>query len=416
MSLFPFPRVAIVGAGLAGCTLARLLRNAAIPVTVFEREASINVLRSHDSSLELQGPAGLRVLREAGLYDEFLKYARFGTGGGAMFDKNLKKYLSTNGPAAAIEGGRPKIDYSWLRQIEVYSLPPEIFRWGHRLQSIEDDLSMRFDHGLETGYDLIVGADGAWSKVRPILSTVQPVYAGIGGLSLKIKNGKELQPDLYELVKRGPLLSYSDSKFIGAQLMGDDSLGISAWSKREENWTETCGYNVSNAKDAKGAALKEYSDWAEPLKKMIEVADDDIKTNSLYELPVEHPWKSRPGVTLIGDAAHLSTPFPDEGANANAAMADALNLSYEIIAAAKATEPFQVLNNGLDVFGKHVFERGAETLQKSRANMVDLLFTPGAPATTFNRYSKRLLVKGWKRYWVPNWLVRDTIERKYMDK
>lgn len=164
--------------------------------------------------------------------------------------------------------------------------------------------------------------------------------------------------------------------------MGNDSLGISAWSKREENWMETCGYNVSNAKDAKEAVLKEYSDWAEPLKQMIEVADDDdIKARSLYELPVGHRWKSRPGVTLIGDAAHLSTPFPEEGANV--AMADALNLSFEIIAAVKAPEPVQALNDGLES-EKDLFERGAQTQQKSKANLTDLFFSPGAPATTFN--------------------------------
>lgn len=94
MSLFPFPRVAIVGAGVAGCTLARLLRNAAIPVTVFEGGASVNVLRSHDSSQELNSVAGLRVLREAGLYDEFLKYAQIGTGGGPRCSTKISRNKS----------------------------------------------------------------------------------------------------------------------------------------------------------------------------------------------------------------------------------------------------------------------------------------------------------------------------------
>lgn len=398
------PKIAIIGAGPSGCTLARLLLKASIPVTIFEGESSIDV-RSQGGTLDLHSNTGIRALKEAGLYDDFLKYARFDGEAFALADKNLKKYISRKGTTAETSHGRPEIDREQLRRIQVESLPPETIRWGCRLRSIDDELSMHFDHGVEKDYDLIVGADGAWSKVRQILSKVKPVYSGLGGLDLEISDVEKRYPDLHKLVNCGSLFAYSDYKGITAQQKGDGSLSVHAWSQREENWTKTCGYDTRNPKELKQAALKEYQDWAEPLKKIIEVADeDDIVTRSLYELPVGHRWESRPGVTLIGDAAHLSTPFAGEGVNV--AMEDALNLSHVIIAAAKEPDPVQTLENQLKAFEEDMFRRGTAVQEDSRSSMLYMLFSPGAPANTIDRYVRQRIVQGWKSYLLPLWAVR----------
>lgn len=407
----PPPKIAIIGAGPAGCTLARLLLNASIPVTVFEGETSIDA-RAQGGTLDLHDATGLKALKEAGLYDEFLKYARFDGEALSITDKNLKSYIRLRGSTAETSRGRPEIDRARLRQIQVESLPPDVIRWGCRLRSVDaDDLSMHFDHGVENGYDLLVGADGAWSKVRPILSKANPVYSGLGGLSLEIKDIANSHPDLNKLINRGSLFAYSDSKAIVGQQKGDGNVHVYAWSARDENWMKTSGYDVHNPREAKEAALKDYEDWAEPLRKMIEVADkDDIVARSLYELPVGHRWESRPGATLIGDAAHLSSPFAGEGVNI--AMEDALNLSQVIIAAAKAPEPVRALNDRLKAFEEDMFRRGRAVQQKSRTNMEFLLFTPGAPATTVDRWVQSALANGseWKKYFLPLWLVRIIVK------
>lgn len=396
------PKIAIIGGGPAGCTLARLLLNASIPVTIFEGEISLSV-RAQGGTLDLHTATGLKALKEAGVYDEFLEYARYDGEAIAMADKNLKYWLRLSGGTDKSSRGRPEIDRVRLREILVNSLPPDTIRWDCRLRSIDNDLALHFDHGVEKGYDLIVGADGAWSKVRPMLSSVRPVYSGLGGVTLIVEDVKNRHPDLDKLVNRGSLFVYSDSKGLVAQQKGDGNVNVAIWTPRPEDWMKTCGYDVHNVQEVKKAFLHEYNDFAEPLRKMIQVASEtDFSSQSLYELPVGHRWKSRPGVTLIGDAAHLSTPFAGEGVNI--AMQDALLLAQAIVAASKEGQPIKALNRKIELYEKDMFRRGKAVQEHSRANMIDLYFAPGAPVV--EGFARRGLVQGWKEYLLPFWFMR----------
>lgn len=400
-------KVAIIGGGPAGCSLARLLLKADISATIFEGEASPDV-RGQGGTLDLHTATGLLVLKEAELYDEFTKYARYDGEAFTLTDKTLKRYISMGGASSTTSRGRPEIDRIRLRQILLESIPPENIRWGCRLRGIdEEDLSLHFDHGVEKGYDLIVGADGAWSKVRPVLSPAQPVYGGLGGTSLVISEVEKRYPDLHQLVNRGSLFAFSDGKSIIAQQTGDGSLQILSWSQRDEHWMRTCGYDVHNATEVKKVILSDLEGWAAPLRKMIQVADDDgLVARCIYELPPGHRWPSRTGVTLIGDAAHLATPFAGEGVNI--AMQDALLLSRAIIAASKDTEDTNSsLSKTIPPFERDMFRRGAQVHEMSHQNMLDMYFTPGAPATSVDRYVKRAIAgDSWVGKMIPLWVVR----------
>jgi hypothetical protein len=75
---------------------------------------------------------------------------------------------------------RPEIDRMELRQMLLDSIPKESVRWRRRLRGVGEDLSLRFDDGEEErGFDLIVGADGAWSKTRAFLTDQLLLYAGV---------------------------------------------------------------------------------------------------------------------------------------------------------------------------------------------------------------------------------------------
>ena len=379
-------KIAIIGAGPAGLTLARLMVLNNISVVVFEGETSPDV-RSQGGTLDLHTHTGLAALKEARLYDEFLKYARFDGEAFAVADKKLVKYLNLGGSNAKNSRGRPEIDRENLRLLFLNSLPDHVIRWNHRLRKIDDDLCLHFDRGIERGFDLVVGADGAWSKVRSLLTDVQPFYAGIGGANFSIPDVEERYPDLHRLANLGLIMSFSDSRSIALQQVGDGSLMVSAWSVRQADWMETSLYNVHDPKATKEAIFNEYSGWAPELLKAVRVADDDtLIQRSLYMLPVGHRWKNRAGLTLVGDAAHLMTPFAGEGVNV--AMKDAMNLAHSIVEAEKSGGK-EFLTETVKLFEEEMFIRATVVQEITKANMDDMYFVPGAPRTIIERWVYR---------------------------
>lgn len=401
------PRVAIIGAGPAGSTLARLLTRASIPVTIFEGESSMSV-REQRGSLDLHTNTGLKALREAGLYEDYEEYARYDGEALNVEDKNLVSVIRIGGTIEASSRGKPEIDRARLRQILVNSLPEGTIRWNCRLRSVDPhDLSLQFDHGVETGFDLLIGADGAWSKVWPVLTDVEPRFVGLGGYDLFVHDAEKNHPDLYKLVNRGSVFACSDCKGIVAQQTGDGTIIVYASGKREEDWKKTCGYDIHSASEVKKAIREEFKDWAEQLVKFTQVADEiDFTTRSLYMLPPGHRWQHRANVTLIGDAAHLMTPHAGEGVHV--AMEDALNLADAIIRSAKCEDVINKLDKEVSVFENEMMARATKVQNHSFANAKEMHLNPGAPHAVIDKWVRRAMAEelGWiVEVVLPLWFV-----------
>ena len=171
-------KVAIIGAGPAGCLLARLLHMNTISVTIFEADSSFDA-RSQGGTLDLHPKTGIAALKASNLYEEFLKHARFDGSALTVCDKNAQPYFQL----PRLFASNPEIDRLQLRQIFLDSIPSHRIRWGKALHAIERDMHqkptdakdivMHFaDGSTETGFRLVVGADGAWSKVRSLVSRI----------------------------------------------------------------------------------------------------------------------------------------------------------------------------------------------------------------------------------------------------
>ena len=387
-SLRRMPRIAIIGAGPGGCTLARLLVQKSIPVTVFEWETAINA-RSQGGSLDLRKTTGLKAVREAGLYSEFLKHARLGGDGMKLCDQRMRPLLNIGSSSERVwmSRGAPEIDRSDLRTILLKSLPRDTIRWGCRLQRVdEDNGSLVFEHGVECDFDLVVGADGAFSRVRKLLSDVRPFYSGIGGYTASISDPAIRIPDVYQMVNGGSWLNHSQGHQIAAQQMGDGSLYVNIWQVRDENWERTADYDTLDGSAVKAVLNRIYQDWNPMIQKLLGAIDvKSLVPRNLYMLPVDFRWQHRPGFTLLGDAAHMMTLFAGEGVNT--AMEDALELAEAIAGAASTSGPGREdFDNRVQKYEAALFTR-ANRVQRRTADMMHLMmFTPGAPNTSIERW------------------------------
>jgi 2-polyprenyl-6-methoxyphenol hydroxylase-like FAD-dependent oxidoreductase len=172
-------RVGIVGGGPGGLTLARILATRGVASTVFELDEH-PLARPQGGSLDLHAESGLLALREAGLEAQFEALARYDYQYDAIYDHLGTLHFERS---EAGEGGRPEIDRTQLRSILLDSLPKEAIRWGSKVSAVEPLANGRYRVANEGGalgdFDLVVGADGAWSRARQLVSREKPGYTGI---------------------------------------------------------------------------------------------------------------------------------------------------------------------------------------------------------------------------------------------
>ncbi|KAJ7857356.1 hypothetical protein B0H13DRAFT_2077504 [Mycena leptocephala] len=394
--------IAIIGAGPGGCTLARLVtQQTGATVTVFEAEESIN-FRAQGGTLDLRHDGGLAAIKAAGLQDAFERDARYDGEALIIADKHLKAWLRLTETGVKNRTSRPEIDRRLLRQLLYDSLPKGIVQWNRKVKNVTRDAKGRVtlhfaDGSAAEGFDLVVGADGAWSKARAALTDVKPHYYGIYYIAMVISEVQSRHPDLYKLVNRGSVFTFSDGKSITAQYLSDGSLHCGIAGVRTEHWLEDKGLSLDQPAQLRNALLDEYADWDPLLRKIIQVADDDSwQSRALYMLPLDCHWPHQSGITLIGDAAHLMTPYA--GVGVNVAMHDAVKLSRALAAAESAGGTSEQLDQHLQAFEKEMFVRMAAAQRLSWENCHDMFFVPGAPRAKIQEYIGRIVEYEWPRW------------------
>ncbi len=360
--------ITIIGAGLGGLTLASILHKHKINVTIYEQETSMTSRRQGDV-LDMHEEAGQLALRKAGVYEQFRERVIPQGDDLRVLDKTAAMRLQEDGNDI-----RPEIDRGALREILLQSLPASVIHWGSKVTSVarleRGKHLITLASGETIATDVLVGADGAWSRVRPLLSNAQPTYLGVCFVETHLLDAPVQHSRSVDLVGRGSMLALSGEKGFITHRNSDRGITVYIALKVPEQWITASGIDFHDTQAAKLQLLSYFADWDDQLRALIAESDTELVPRALYTLPVGHRWERVPGVTLLGDAAHLMSPFAGEGANL--AMLDGLQLAEAILAHPDNLEA------ALASYEAEAFPRSAAAAEESNSNL-SICFRADAP-------------------------------------
>ncbi|GGL20573.1 monooxygenase [Mangrovihabitans endophyticus] len=352
-------------------TFARVMHRHGYPVAVFERDPARGA-RPPGGTLDLHEGLGQLALDKAGLLTPFRAMSRP--------EGQTMRILATDGTVLRDwrprpgEPANPEIDRGDLRDL---LLGPLDVQWGRGVTRVvpgaRDGAVIHFADGRHETFDLVVGADGAWSRVRPAVSTVTPHYTGVTVVETSLDDVDTRHPDLARLVGDGSVAAYGVNRGLVAQR--NSGGGVKVYAQFRAPLDGHTSGDLTDAEAVLSGLLARYDGWADALLDLLRRGTAFIR-RPLYVLPVSHAWTHVPGVTLLGDAAHLMPPL---GAGANLAMLDGAELAEALATGPEGTGP-QDMAGAVRAFEEDMWARASRWAKITAAGLERLVSPDPAQA------------------------------------
>lgn len=340
--------IMIIGGGIGGLCLAHGLRRAGMGVTVYERtHARTDWLQGYRIHINPHGSRALYNSLPPAVWQRFLDTVSVNNGGFGFATEQLSDLLRFAGSEILPDASPADAHYGAsrisLREVLLTDLD-DVVRLGKTFDRYETGAGGRvtahFSDGTSASADILVGADGANSRVRQqLLPDAERINTGILAIAGKHRLDsanlpRALREDANMIIPTGSGFLFTavwqpDRTMIVEEpapdgFLLDNSTAYTFWAYADQASRFPLDTRTLSGADLQGVVLDRTVGWAPALRELIG-GSDPTTVNAIQvrsATPVD-PWTTG-RVTLLGDAIHNMTPMAGIGANTALQDADLL--------------------------------------------------------------------------------------------